>query len=83
MTLTIEGVSVPAMGLTRARGGQGGMLLATRRAKRIEADADTPSRLILGNNAVAAKRTSPGGSELSSFTACELPHSNRAGHGVC
>jgi hypothetical protein len=42
--------------------------------------------LILGNNAVAATSTSPGGSELSSFiTACEAPevHSNRAGHGVC
>jgi hypothetical protein len=74
------------MGLTRAQGGQGGMLLATRRAKRIEADAGTPPRLIFGNNAVAAKSTSPEGSELSSFiTACEPPeaHSNRAGHGVC
>ena len=84
MTRTLEGISDPAMGLTRARGGQGGMLLATRRAERIEADADTPPRSEI--NAVAAKSTSPGGSELSSFiiTACEPPeiHSNRAGHGV-
>jgi hypothetical protein len=52
------------------------MLLATRRAKRIEAEADTPSRLIFGNNSVAAKSASPGGSELSSFmAACEHPKS--------
>jgi hypothetical protein len=42
MTVTIEGISVPDMGLTPARGGRAGReLLGTRRAKRIEANADS------------------------------------------
>jgi hypothetical protein len=50
-----------------------------------EADADTPSGLIFGNKAVAAKSASPVGSELSSFITVRQPpevYSNRAGHGV-
>jgi hypothetical protein len=37
-----------------------------QRTARIEADADTPSRLIFGNNAVAAKSTSPGRADMIS-----------------
>ena len=86
MTLTIEEsvfLTWPHFG---RGGGQIGMLLATRRAKRIEAGAGTPPRLIFGNKAVAAKSTPSGRiGALELIAPCEPPevYSNRAGHGVC